>query len=144
LYNVDPLWLTIAAQEIGVKEIMGIKHNPRILEYHKATVLAAESDEIPWCSAFVNWAMLNSGIKGTGSALARSWLQWGNKLDTPKRGAVVVLRRGKEKWQGHVGFYLGEDDHTVRVLGGNQKNKVGIVPYPKSKVLDYRWPHFHS
>lgn len=82
-----------------------------------------------------------AGIAGTGKLNARSYLQWGEKLDKPVPGCVVVFSRGNPKgWQGHVAFYVGEDAENIEVLGGNQKNAVNVSPYRKKKFLGYRWP----
>jgi len=64
--------LEIARAEIGTKEMQGKTANPRILEYHQTTKLKALSDEVAWCSAFVNWVLKQAGIEGTDSSLARS------------------------------------------------------------------------
>lgn len=135
-------WVHVATAEIGVREIKGHAHAPHILEYHQATSLRASDDETPWCSAFVNWVMGRVGIKGTGRANARSWLDWGHELAEPRQGCVVVLWRGMpDGWQGHVGFYMGRDSQgRVLVLGGNQADEVNISPYPVHRLLGYRWP----
>lgn len=138
-----PAWLAIAEKELGISEKIGSAHNPRILEYHKATSLMATTDETPWCSAFANWVMRQVGIQGTTSAAARSWLKWGAELDSkhPAFGCIVVLSRGNNPAQGHVGFYCGSTTpDTIRVLGGNQGDKVSIVNFKKTGVLSYRWP----
>lgn len=134
-----PKWLEIASHELGVSEIPGLDHNKRILQYHSETSLKANSDEIPWCSSFVNWVMKQSMIKGTYSAAARSWLSWGYECE-PINGCIVVMRRGKDEKSGHVGFYVGSDDAFVHILGGNQSNKVSIQKYARHDVLGYRWP----
>lgn len=94
-----------------------------------------------WCAAFVNASLGQGGIKGTGSNLARSFLEWGQAVDTPAEGDVVVLSRGADPTYGHVGFYAGlNPDGTVRVLGGNQ-GRQGVVSYanfPTRRVLGYR------
>lgn len=133
-----PKWLEIASHELGVSEIVGISHNKRILQYHSETTLKAETDEVPWCSSFVNWVMKQSMIKGTGSAAARSWLDWGYECE-PITGCIVVLRRGKSETSGHVGFLVDIDDNFVHLLGGNQSNKVSIQKYARHDVLGYRW-----
>lgn len=137
--NELPRWLHIASQELGISEIVGLDHNKRILQYHSATSLKAQSDEIPWCSSFVNWVMKQSMIKGTYSAAARSWLDWGYTCE-PISGCIVVLKRGQSETQGHVGFLVGQDDAFIHLLGGNQKNKVCVLKYAKHDVLGYRWP----
>jgi uncharacterized protein (TIGR02594 family) len=129
--------LEIATAEVGVKEIDGTGNNPRIVQYHTATALRAGADSIPWCSAFVNWVLREVGVKGTGSAAARSFLTWGKKCD-PEVGCVVVLQRGGPA-HGHVGFYvrdLGTD--YIKVLGGNQSDCVKVSNYKKADVLGYR------
>ena len=137
-------WYEVALKEMqeGIfeKEGKGI-HNPKIVEYHKTTSLKAKSDEVAWCSSFVNWCMYKSNVTRTNKANARSWLSWGVPIDKPRIGCVVIFKRGLSKKQGHVGFYAGpdEDKNVIRCLGGNQKNKVCISVYPKSKVIGYRW-----
>lgn len=134
----DPQVLEMAFSLLGESEIPGSKHNPRIIEMHSYTTLKAKTDEVPWCSSFVNFCMESSGVKGTGSAAARSWMNWGIKTDSPKRGDIVVIKRGSSSWQGHVFFYLKEDDKYIYGLGGNQNNMVSIDKFPKSKLLGYR------
>ena len=141
----NPPWLEIAQQELGVKEISGPEAHPRIIEYHSTTTYGAKSDEVDWCSAFVNWCMLKAGIDGTNSAAAKSWLNWGKGLSRPERGCIVVfdVPPPAEAWKGHVAFYVGEsttDAAFIRVLGGNQSNAVTETGYSKSRILGYRWP----
>ncbi len=135
-------WVDVAKAEIGVKEVAGSKHNPRIVEYHQTTSLKAKDDETAWCSSFANWVMKQAGETGTNSAAARSWLNWGKKIDKPVPGAIVVFWRGSPTGtQGHVGFYMGEEGNNILVLGGNQSNGVNISKYSKSQLLGYRMPN---
>lgn len=134
-----PKHYEIALKELGVSEIVGKKHNSRILEYHKATSLQASDDETAWCSSFVNWCLKGAGIAGTNKANARSFLNWGSVVSEPKTGDVVVFWRGKKDgWQGHVAFYVSHDSKYITVLGGNQSNKVCYAKYPASQLLGYR------
>ena len=134
------VWMPIALGELGTREIHGKDHEARVLEYHATTTLRATTDEVPWCSSFVNWVMESSGIPGTRSAAARSWLDWGVKLDSPMLGCVVVLKRGKNPRSGHVTLYMGGDGDRLEGLGGNQSNQVQISRYKVANVLGYRWP----
>lgn len=144
-------WMDIAVAELGVHEngLPG-QHNQRIVEYHAATSLRAMTDEIPWCSSFVNWAMRQAGYQGSNSALARSWLDWGEALAKPKPGAVTVIKRKgmtKDMATGsatgfHVGFYVSQTPTSLRLLGGNQGDS---VRYSSSMLAAYdirghRWP----
>lgn len=134
-------WMPVAFAEIGIKEFPGTGDNPRIIEYLQSTNLGSphnSQDETPWCSAFANWCVERSGFEGTDSAWARSWLNWGQKIDTPKRGCIVVFSRGNSF--GHVAFYIGQTSTQIEVLGGNQSNEVNISKYDKSRLLGYRVP----
>lgn len=134
-------WMPIALAEQGVKEFPGSGDNPRIVEYLHSTTLdpsSASNDETFWCSAFVNWCVERAGLEGTDSAWARSWLNWGKKIDVPKPGCIVVFKRDANS--GHVAFYIGETATKIKVLGGNQSDAVNISEYKKSDLLGYRVP----
>lgn len=134
-----PSWMAIAEKELGVQEVPGSGNNPRILEYHDATSLSANQDSVAWCSSFCNWVLKKAGKETTNSAMARSFLNYG-KPATPQRGAIVVFKRGNPP-SGHVAFYLETlASGRVRVIGGNQSDRVCIADYPTSDVLAYRWP----
>lgn len=132
--------LELALSQIGVKEIVGKKHNPIILNYakeigHKWVI----TDETAWCSIFVNWIAKMSDLPSSNKLNARSWLTVGNEVLEPKLGDVVVFwRENKESWKGHVGFYISETNTHIYVLGGNQKNSVCIMAYPKYRLIQYR------
>lgn len=135
----------IAMKELGTAEIFGDSHrnggdNVRIVEYHAATSLRAQSDEVPWCASFVNWCLKKASLSGTNSARARSFLTWGVtiSLEEAERGDIVVLSRGTNAQFGHVGFFAGQEGKSVLILGGNQSNKVSISPYPLHRILSIR------
>lgn len=136
-------WMDIAFAELGVKEIPGPEHNPRIIEYHSATTLMAKDDETPWPSSFVNWVMKQAGIEGTADPSAASWLKWGREIPEPVFGAITVLQlRTNNPWKASmVGFYVGsEGENKVKVLGGNINNQVRVAAYPANRVVSYRLP----
>jgi uncharacterized protein (TIGR02594 family) len=141
---MDAPWMDIAEAELGTRGLPGAKNNnPRVLEY-LSCVGSATTDETAWCSGFVNWVMKKTGIKGTGNALARSWLPWGARIVWPEYGSVAVFwREQREGWKGHVGFYTGHSGNNLFILGGNQGNTPGVVSVttiPKARLLGYRWP----
>lgn len=135
-------WYTAARAEIGTTEVPGSENNPRIVDYHRETWTGQSDDSVAWCASFVNWCLKEAGIAGTGSPAARSFLQWGREIPEPVKGCIVVLKRGNQAWQGHVGFYEGEADDPMhfRLLGGNQNDSVNVSTYRKSDVLGYRMP----
>jgi uncharacterized protein (TIGR02594 family) len=130
----------IAKGEIGEKEIPGPRDNPDIVRYWKAVNnLKVSDDETPWCAAFVNWVLLEAGLRGTGRADARSFMKWGKPTKNPKPGDIVVFWRGKKSgWQGHVGFFVARKGDFIEVLGGNQSNQVKVSTYGDSKLLGFR------
>jgi uncharacterized protein (TIGR02594 family) len=137
----EPDWITIARRELGEHEIAGTRHNARILEYQSVTRANEGADEVPWCAAFVGWALEQAGEKSTKSAAARSYLHWGREVSTPLLGAVAVLVRGENPRQGHVGFVVGvEPNGDLQILGGNQSDSVCVKRYTAHRLLSLRMP----
>ena len=134
--------LSIAINEIGVKEIKGTVHSKRILEYaEKSGFTWVNDDETPWCSIFMNWLAKKAGLKQSGSAMARSWLNVGEVVNNPEPGDVVIYYRGSiNSGKGHVGIFLGysADGSRIYTLGGNQSDSVSISGYAASKLLGFR------
>ena len=92
-----------------------------------------------WCADFVNFVLRRSGYPTTNSRAAKSFLDYGKRIDTPRVGAIVVLTRGANG--GHVGIVRGTDGAgNIIVISGNHGNKVSESPYPKSRVLGYVIP----
>jgi uncharacterized protein (TIGR02594 family) len=136
-------WLEIAESKLGEHEIAGTAANSFIVECLESTTLGApdnQSDETPWCSAFVNWCITQAGLEGTDSAWARSWLEWGREPETDNEweGAICILSRGATS--GHVGFVVDWDEDKVKLLGGNQSDSVSYAWFPMERVLGYRVP----
>jgi len=147
----EAAWLEVAELELGVHEdSLPDAHNQRILEYHATTALHALADEVPWCSSFVNWVLLQAGFDGTNDALAASWLNWGEPLNQARVGAITVIKKigatsdaqTGSSTGNHVGFLIEATPTHVRLLGGNQSDQVRYSNYPLDKwtVRGYRWP----
>jgi uncharacterized protein (TIGR02594 family) len=92
-----------------------------------------------WCADFVNFVLRRSGYPTTNSRAAKSFLDYGKRIDSPRVGAIVVLTRGKNG--GHVGIVRGTDGAgNIIVISGKHGNKVWESAYPKSRVLGYVIP----
>jgi uncharacterized protein (TIGR02594 family) len=92
-----------------------------------------------WCADFVNFVLRRTGYPTTNSRAAKSFLDYGKRIDSPRVGAIVVLTRGKNG--GHVGIVRGTDGAgNIIVISGNHGNKVWESPYPKERVLGYVVP----
>jgi uncharacterized protein (TIGR02594 family) len=134
LILTPPTWMELGLKELGQAEIPGdFKNNPRIIEYFKACAIHYSKDEVPWCSAYANWVMMMAGKPRTNSAAALSWNTYGKELKIPVYGCIVVFKH-------HVGFWVEDAGLNLRLLGGNQGNKVSIAPFAKKEVLSYRYP----
>jgi uncharacterized protein (TIGR02594 family) len=128
-----------AKQFLGLKETWGATHNKTIMGWAKKLGLenVYTNDEISWCGLFIGAVMQPDESTPLPKSLlsARAWLNYGREV-TPGYGAILVFWRGsKSSWQGHVGFYVGEDANNYYVLGGNQSNSVNITKVSKSRLL---------
>jgi hypothetical protein len=90
----------------------------------------------PWCAAFVNTALGQAGLSGTGSNVATSFRTWGSAVGDPRAvaaGDVLVEHRGLPPGRtgGHVGFATGETRVVdgrlqLQMLSGNDDDRVGL------------------
>ncbi len=135
-----PRWYELALAERDVTETPGPANNPAIQAYYRdAGHPQVKHDNVPWCAAFVGAMLARAGIAPSGSLAARSYLSWGVKLEAPRQGCIVVLKRGTG-WQGHVAFFDREANGRLVCLGGNQSDKVCFATYRRSLLLGLRWP----
>ena len=101
---------------------------------------------VEWCAAFANAILEKSEIPSNKdhkyALTARAFLDWGEAVDKPEMGDIVVFPRGNQGWQGHVGFYVKEQmiDGVLYyyILGGNQNNSVRVDLYRADKALGIR------
>ena len=131
--------LEIALSQYGIKEIPGPEHSEEVLKYFHDTGFIINDDETSWCSAFICWCVMKAGMEHTNSLAARSWLGWGEVVETPQVGDIVVYwRESISSWKGHVGLFIRDDGSRIWTLGGNQSNSVCIKPYSKANLLGFR------
>lgn len=134
----EPAYLTIARGYIGTRELTGKNDSPVLLNWwqrFKAAWLYGQ----PWCGLLVAVCMKEAGMPYPQAFYrAKSWLDYGRKLNSPCLGAIVIFDR---KGGGHVGFIIGLDHaNRLLVLGGNQGNKVSVMAFERSRVIGYRLP----
>ncbi len=134
-------WLKQAWREFGQAERAGANDNPRIVAlFRDAGHPDVVRDEVAWCAAFCGACLERAGLRATRSLMARSYLKWGEALAEPRVGAIAVFSRGSNPAEGHVGFWLGETEDSIVLLGGNQSNAVSVARYAKAHLLGLRWP----
>lgn len=54
------------------------------------------------CAVNVGLALAERGLRGTGSALAKSYLAWGRPSAIPVPGAIAIWNRGRDRQSGHA------------------------------------------
>lgn len=145
--NITPY--AIAERHIGMREIPGQEDNPAIMAMLGLDMNWPENDEVPWCSAFVNYCCWLLRLPRSKSLMARSWLAVGQPiaLDDAQPGFdIAILSRGGGDQPpatvldapGHVGFFSNSLHGEVFLLGGNQGNAVGVQGYQSSRILGIR------
>lgn len=132
----------IAERFIGAREVSGHASNPAILAMLRLDESWPEGDDVPWCSAALNYWCWLLRLPRSKSLAARSWLGVGTvvALDDAAEGfdVVVLSRPGAGPTAGHVGLYAGRDGDTIYLLGGNQSDRVCVAPFAASRVLGVR------
>ena len=138
----------LAQRYAGIKEVGGSMDNPMILAMHRLDNEWPQNDEVPWCSALMNYICWLARLPRSKSLMARSWLTVGKgiTLEQAEPGDVIILKRGTGeqpgpevlKAPGHVGFYAGRFGEFIEVLGGNQSDTVKVSRYPVKRLLGVR------
>lgn len=138
-------WMIAARLKLGIREIVGSKHNPTILAWLKLLRAWWANDEEPWCGTFVAICLKEAGLPIIVHWYrAKAWAEWGIAV-TPRFGALLVFGRAGG---GHVGWYIGQAMRMVggrsvlcyRVRGGNQGNAVTDSWIEASRLIACRWP----
>lgn len=134
--------LDAATKYLGMNEHDG---RPALSGFFQKAGINIDPAKTPWCAAFVDATLKSNGMKGTGSLMAKSYLEWGTPTSKPTNGDIVVLNRGAPgSPQGHVGFFAGTETiggrDYVKILGGNQNDSVSVSKYPMDRVVGFRKP----
>jgi uncharacterized protein (TIGR02594 family) len=95
---------------------------------------------VPWCAAFADAILKQSGRPGRNSLRAADFLSYGTATDAPSRGDVVVFKSETPGISGHVGFVVGVEGSRVRYIAGNDSDKVQETTKPLSSVAGFRVP----
>lgn len=133
-----PSFVKTALTEVGVKEIVGSRHESRVLEYQTTTAGRYSDDETPWCGAFVSWVFTTAKIKHglKTPERAKEWMNFGSPTNNPIVGSVAIKSR---VGGGHVCIVVGKDlNGNLLCVGGNQNNMVSISAYKKDVFESFR------
>lgn len=142
--TTEPAWLAAARAKLGTRETPGPTSNSKLLALlntaSKFNGFIWREDAMSWCGGFASACMVAARIDPPMiAARAKSWATWGSALrpDHVAPGAVLVFQR---PGGGHVGFYVGENARSYRVLGGNQGDCVSETWIDKTRCIAIRWP----
>jgi TP901 family phage tail tape measure protein len=114
-----------------------------INKFLKAGGVNIDAARTAWCAAFVNSALKQVGVTGSGSLVATSFMKWGRKVDPSdvQKGDVLVDHRGRKPGQtgGHVGVATGNTRmmngrRQIEMLSGNSSDAVTKRWYDASKL----------
>lgn len=137
--------LTELLKLYGIAEVAGAKSNPELLKIIQKHIHTADDDSTSaWCGVMMGEAFQRAGFYQSvpnGYLSARSWLKLPDpvELDQAEIGDIVVFWRGTpDGWQGHVAAFINRVGSNVFVCGGNQGDRVSIVPYAVDRILGIR------
>jgi uncharacterized protein (TIGR02594 family) len=92
-----------------------------------------------WCARFMNMVLQQTGYRGTGSDMARSFANYGQRVSGPQVGAIAVMSRGRSG--GHVGIITGIDARGNPIMiSGNNGNRVREAPVSPGRIYAYVMP----
>lgn len=141
--DVTPPWID---QMLLVKGLHEGRNFAELYAWLKSAGSAVNPKTTAWCGDAVETAIRRALPDETLPAnpfASIAYLEFGVRLDRPAVGAVLVFWRGRpDGWQGHVGFYVGEDEQHYFVLGGNQSDAITITKIRKRRIREggVRWP----
>jgi uncharacterized protein (TIGR02594 family) len=92
-----------------------------------------------WCARFMNMVLEHTGHRGTGSDMASSFANYGQRISGPQVGAIAVMSR---RGGGHVGIITGIDAQGNPVMiSGNNGNRVREAPVSRGRIYAYVMPN---
>lgn len=122
--------LSIAKQYVGLHER---KHTRTLRD-----LIGANPARVPWCGLFMAAVVKKTGKRPPKAfGFAKSWARYGKRVSThqAKPGDIVVVRHGRRY---HVGLFVAFGKGTVKLLGGNQSNRVQVSQYRASRIVAIR------
>lgn len=139
--SIDPPWLILARQKMGLHEV---RNNKTLRDWLKSDGnTLGDPAVLPWCGDFMETCIaitLPDEPMIVNPYWALNWCKFG--IAAPKGivplGAIAPFKR---TGGGHIAIIVGHDSTYYYCLGGNQSNAVSIVKIAKSSQEgSLRWP----
>ena len=106
-------------------------------------ILDVDPVHVPWCAGFINYVLDKAGYYTTNNLSAASYHNYGMRVNEPKPGDIVLLKRTGGSGR-HVAFFYGYEIENgikyIMLLGGNQDKSVKVSSYPVNLIVDIRRP----
>lgn len=133
-------WMEVAISI--AKEMKGCKEGKepmysnakKYLRFCGITAEPTDGKNGPWCAAFMNWTINQTGYSNANSAASLAPLEKDlskkyKKIEKPIYGCIVIYKHTKE-WKGHTGFLYGmRKSGKYILLGGNQDDTIRFDSY---------------
>lgn len=141
-----PRMIVEARRLVGTVETPGVKDNPVIIGWAKEIGGASQrlytADSVAWCGLFMAVVAKRAAKTPPDQPLwALNWRNFGTAAGQPALGDVLTFMRDQG---GHVGLYIGEDQTTYHVLGGNQSDQVCFARIDKTRLRAARRPVYRT
>jgi len=91
---------------------------------------------LPWCAGFVSYCAKEAGYKLPYLLRAKSYLKYGQRINDPKAGDLIVFTR---QGGGHIGIIEKVSKDTITTIEGN----LGAYP-AKVKRVNYHREHIKN
>jgi uncharacterized protein (TIGR02594 family) len=120
------------------------KDRAALIDYMKTGGQNIDPATRAWCASFINASLEKAGYSGTGSDLARSFLEWGNAVEPGniQPGDIGVYPRGSDPTYGHAGIVESYDPKTgqVTMISGNAGDEGAVQrgQYSLKEALGFR------
>ena len=111
----------------------------RVFKHCRVAGRYERNSNSPWSGAFVSWALQRAGVDAPKSAAIHAFQNWGDALQEPKLGCLVLIGWG-DPTPRHIGFLLMDLGDTVLIVAGNTQDSVRVQAVAKKYVLEYRMP----
>jgi uncharacterized protein (TIGR02594 family) len=137
-----PKMISEGRKLLGTVETPGAGNTPAIMGWASELGLNRiyTADAVPWCGLFVAIVAKRAGkVPVNGPLWALNWARFGTPAGQPGLGDVLTFIR---PGGGHVALYVGEDNTSYHVLGGNQSDRVCVTRIAKSRLHSARIPPF--
>jgi uncharacterized protein (TIGR02594 family) len=123
--------VSVAQSQIGLGEVGGNNKGIYVRKYLNGR------ENLPWCAGFVSYCLKKDGYNIPYLLRAKSFLDYGQKVNNPKAGDLIVFSR---QGGGHVGIVEKVAKETITTIEGNTgdyPSKVKRITYKRNHIKNF-------